>query len=63
MQHSERSQAGGALRRLVLGSLFAVGAVLALAPRGLVSAAISRLVSMMIRVGIGTVTIARAVGV
>ena len=33
MQHSERPRTRGALRRLVLGGLFAVGAVLALAPR------------------------------
>ena len=33
MQHRESSRTGGALRRLVLGGLFAVGAVLALAPR------------------------------
>ena len=33
MQHSERSRTGRALRRLVLGGLFAVGALLVLAPR------------------------------
>lgn len=33
MQHSERPRTRGALRRLVLGGLFAVGAVLAVAPR------------------------------
>jgi hypothetical protein len=33
MEHSETSRTGRALRRLVLGGLFAVGAALALAPR------------------------------
>ena len=33
MQHAESSRTGGALRRLVLGSLFAVGVMAGLAPR------------------------------